>query len=60
MGLRLLCGADQEGEATGGGKQGGGGGEDGFEAFDGAEGDYVEDAGQGFGAGVLYIDVGQC
>jgi hypothetical protein len=28
--------------------------------FDGAEGDYVEGLGDGFGAGVLYIDARQC
>ena len=33
----------------------------GFEAFDGAEGDYVESgSGKGFGARGLYIDVRQC
>jgi hypothetical protein len=31
------------------------------EALDGAEGDYVECCGrEGFGADILYIDVGQC
>ena len=59
-GLILLGGADQEGEAAGGGDQGGGDGEDGFETFDGAKGDYVERCGEGFGASVLYIDSGQC
>jgi hypothetical protein len=59
-GLGLFGGTDQEGQAAGGGYQGGGGGEDGGEVFDGAEGDYVEGARDGFGAGVLYIDVRQC
>jgi hypothetical protein len=59
--MSLLGGADQQGEAAGGGHQGRGGREDGFEAFDGAESDQVEGGrSQGFGAGVLYIDVGQC
>lgn len=56
-----LMAADQECEATRGPDQGGGGGEDGSEAFDGAKGDEVKGSrGQGFGAGVLYIDVRQC
>ena len=60
MGFRFLGGADQESQAAGWGYQGGGGGEDAFEAFDGAEGDYIIASGYGFGAGVLYIDVRQC
>jgi len=60
MGLRFLGGADQKGQASGWLDQGGGGGEDGFETFDGAEGDYVVASGEGFGAGILYIDVRQC
>jgi hypothetical protein len=59
-GCLALGGADQEGEAAAGGDQGGGAGEDGFEAFDGAEGDYVEGGAEGFGACALYIDVRQC
>ena len=61
-GLGDLAGADQEGEAAGGGYEGGGNGEDVFEALDGAEGDYVEHVGRGevFGAGGSYIDVRQC
>jgi len=58
--LVLLSGADQEGETTSGGQEGGGDREDGFKAFDGAEGDYVEGFCYGFGAGVLYIDARQC
>jgi len=41
-GLVLLGGADQEGEAASGSKQGGCGGEDGCEAFYGAQGDRAE------------------
>jgi hypothetical protein len=59
--LGELGGGDQEGEASGGGEERGGYGEDVGEAFDGAEGDYVEGGGgEGFGADVLYIDVRQC
>jgi hypothetical protein len=58
--LRLLGGTNQEDQAAGGGYQGGSGEEDGGKVFDGAEGDYVEGARDGFGAGVLYIDVRQC
>ena len=59
--LSLLGGADQESQAPTGGDQGGSNGQDGFEALDGAESDYVErSASQSFGAGVLYIDVRQC
>jgi len=50
----------QEGHAGGGGHEAGGDGEDVGEAFDGAEGDYVEGLGDVLGAGVLYIDVRQC
>jgi len=60
VGVGSLAGAYEEGEAAGGGYQVGGGGEDGFEVFDGAEGDYVESSVQGLGAGGLYIDVRQC
>jgi hypothetical protein len=60
LGLGLLRRADQEGQATGGGDQRRGGGEDCVEALHGAEGYYVEGGGEGFGAGVLYIDVCQC
>jgi hypothetical protein len=59
-GLVLLSCADEEGETAGGSQQGGGDGKDGLEAFDGAEGDYVEGFGERFGTGVLYIDVRQC
>jgi hypothetical protein len=59
-GLIALSGADEDGQATGRGHQGGGGWQDVLEAFYGAEGDCVEGCGEGFGAGVLYIDVGQC
>jgi len=58
--LGLLSGADQEGEAAGWGNQGGCGWQDGFEAFDGPEGDYVEGGGEGLGAVGLYIDARQC
>jgi hypothetical protein len=58
--LRFLGGADQQDKAAAGGDQGGGGGKDRVEAFDGAEGNYGEGGGQGFGAGGLYIDVRQC
>jgi hypothetical protein len=43
--LGELGGGDQEGEASGGGEERGGYGEDVGEAFDGAEGDYVEGGG---------------
>ena len=57
----MLGSADEEGEAAGGSDQGGGDGEDGREALNGADCDDVECGGRkGFGAGVLYIDVGQC
>jgi len=53
--------ANEEGQAASGGDQGAGDGENGCEAFDGAQSDDVEGGGRkGFGAGVLYIDVGQC
>ena len=61
LGLRQLGGADQEDEASGGGDQVSGDGKDVLEAFDCAKGDDVERFfGEGFGAGVLYIDVRQC
>lgn len=50
----------EKGETRGGRQEAGRDGEDAGEAFDGAEGDYVEDLGEVFGAGVLYIDVRQC
>src|ERR1700686_2662497 len=55
-----LGGADQEGEAASGSDECGRSGERGFEALDGAEGDYVEAiAREVFGALILYIDVRQ-
>ena len=60
-GCLRLSGADEKGQAASGGDQAGGGGKDGGEAFYGAKGDDVElRSGEGFGAGGLYIDVGQC
>ena len=52
---------DEEGQAASWGDEGRGGGEDGFEVLHGAQGDEVErGSGEGFGTGVLYIDVCQC
>ena len=60
-GLILLGGTDQKGEASEWRHQCGCDGENGFEALDGAEGDYVIGVPEeGFGARVLYIDVRQC
>ena len=62
--MGFLGGADQEGQATGWGYQGGRDGEDGFETLDGTQGYKVVAVfcgfGDGFGAGILYIDVRQC
>ena len=52
--------ADQESELPLGSQQTGGYRQDGLEALDGAEADYVECRREGFGAGGLYIDVRQC
>jgi len=60
FGLGLLGSADEESQASCGGYEAGGCGEDRFETFDCAKGYYVEGGGDGFGAGGLYIDVGQC
>lgn len=61
MGLGELGLAYQESQAAFGCDQAGGDRQDRFEALDCAEGDHVEGrAGQGFGAGGLYIDVRQC
>ena len=52
--------ADQKGQAASGGKEPGCDREDGFEAFDCPQCDYVEGTvRERFGAGVLYIDVRQ-
>ena len=60
MSWTSLGGADQEGEAASGSDECGRSGERGFEALDGAEGDYVEAiAREVFGALILYIDVRQ-
>lgn len=59
--LGELSGADQHGEAPCIRYQGRGDREDGGEAFHGAQGDHViRVCGQGLGASILYIDVGQC
>jgi hypothetical protein len=59
--LGELRGGDKEGQASGGGQEGGGYGENLGEALHGAEGHYVDGGGgEGFGAGVLYIDIRQC
>ena len=56
-----LAGADQEGEASGGGEEAGGQGEDGFEALDGPEGDELDGReAEGLGALGHYIYVRQC
>ena len=56
-----LGGGDEEGQAALGGQERCGYREDSREAFYGTEGYYVEGGwGEGFGAGVLYIDVRQC
>jgi hypothetical protein len=60
-GCLRLSGADEKGQAASRGDHAGGSGEDGGELFYGAQGDDVELRwGKGFGAGGLYIDVGQC